>query len=143
MIGRSMTLAFILLFIAGFGFSSSGRSSLDGPFMKELNDSIGFDKTAFFVPLICGLSMIISAILAVSPTMKKRGLQTASAIVIVAVIYGIIPLITFARIIISGTGGQNGEIVIVALTTMVCVLYLLVNRKEILRAFGKEEQKLP
>lgn len=141
MIGRSMTLAFILLFIAGFGFSSSGRSSLDGPFMKELNDSISFDKKAFFIPLVCGISMIASAILAVSPSMKKRGLQIATAIVVVAVLYGIVPLITFVQTIISGQRVQNGEHVIIALTTIVGVLYLLVNHKEILRTFNSNQQK--
>ncbi|MBL7997295.1 MAG: hypothetical protein JNL32_01535 [Candidatus Kapabacteria bacterium] len=99
MLRLSLSFGFIVMILGGFGFASTSRAGLDGPFMHELNSTVTFDKISFLIALGYGIALFASGMFSVTP---RRGIVMQmilglTAVITIATAYDAYTVITAER----------------------------------------------
>ncbi len=77
MTSLALFLSFLMLFVGGYGFSSTKFASLNLPLMQKIDPTI--HSWAFMNPIICGLLLVVYAICSASERYARQVWQVVLA----------------------------------------------------------------
>ena len=118
----SMILAFILMIMGGYGFSSTKVASLNIPLMQKIEPVV--ESWAFLHPFLLGLTLFVFAMLNVVESYKVKSLQVALAVSTVFVFVNTPDVLLCIRHI-SANSRPPLEFLLRAETAIVALIFLV------------------